>query len=131
MREIELGAGVSKTLKRKRIASSHKQVEKPVKKQATVTQRKKKTIPERQASPEQQAVLEPDPVTVMEPEQVVVMEPEKEAVMEPEQVEEPQPQNEISPVFSWLRGVSNIPPKSMDQVAPQFETMSICRLLYL
>lgn len=122
MREIELGAGVSKTLKRKRNASSHKQVEKRVKEQATVTQHKKQTLPERQASPEQQAV--------MEPEQEAVMEPEKEAEMEPKQVEEPQPQNEISPLFSWLRGVSNIPPKSLNQVAPQFESMSICRLLY-
>lgn len=126
MRETYLGpagAGDNKTLKRKRNASSCKSVEKPVKEQAPVSQHNKKKLPKRQANPEQQAA-------VIEPEQLAVMEPEEVAAMEP-QVEESQQRNDISPVFSWLRGVSNIPPKPMNQVSPQFESMSICRFFYL
>lgn len=131
MRETYLGsagAADSKTLKRKRKASSYKRVEKPVKEQAPVSQDKKKRPG---ACKEQAAVMDPEQLAAIEPEQVAAIEPEQVEAMEPEQFEESQPLNEISPVFSWLRGVSNIAPKPMKQVSPAFESMCICKLFYL
>lgn len=41
---------------------------------------------------------------------------------------EPQPHQDISRVFSWLRGASNVPPESTIQVDDKFESLFACKL---
>lgn len=116
----ELADSDGKTSKRKRNGQQKKQ---PTKKQPVVQQAESETQPKKRKRRERAASPE-ELVPVEEPE--LLQDPLCE--IQAEEHEEPQPQQDISPVFSWLRGVSNTPPESVIQQDIKFESVFACEL---